>query len=235
MIPRARTAQNSPRPTSTRPKRTTRSHSFSTPTPYESPVSSPGGYSSMLPAYGRNDFEGYIFFSSDIRAATDPLRQIRHASSLFTMAARPPVIDEATALRPSLAVKNVPQHGRVGIDAFPMTATSSRRWHDHPHPALNPRASLLHGRTWARRRFFHNGAFRLSYAFEYGRAARNLGRKSVSRSIVSIFYALYLPARPAFGPPPQNISTTNPQLNVSSSHLRATNLYWEASRHHAFD
>ncbi len=114
--------------------------------------------------------EGYIFVFQDIRG--------RHKSEGQFVMSRPPrdpknasAIDEATDTKDTIdwLLKNVPNHnGRVG-----MLGVSYPGWLTvmallDPHPALkaaSPQASPAD--MFLGDDFHHNGAFRLSYGFEY--------------------------------------------------------------------
>ena len=66
-------------------------------------------------------------------------------------------------------VKNVPNNnGRVGLDGISYDGFLVTMGMINPHPALKAASEqACMGDTWLGDDFFHNGAFRLSYAFEY--------------------------------------------------------------------
>jgi hypothetical protein len=66
-------------------------------------------------------------------------------------------------------VKNVPNNnGRVGLDGISYDGFLVAMGMINPHPALKAASEqACMGDTWLGDDFFHNGAFRLSYAFEY--------------------------------------------------------------------
>jgi putative CocE/NonD family hydrolase len=128
------------------------------------------GASTMLNRYSEMMTDGYIFAFQDIRG--------RHGSEgKFVMlrpvheASDPKGIDESTDAYDSIdwLVKNVPHNnGRVGLDGTSYDGFLVTMGMINPHPALKAVSEqACMGDTWLGDDFFHNGAFRLSYAFEY--------------------------------------------------------------------
>ena len=121
-------------------------------------------------AYKELADEGYIFAFQDIRGRY-------HSEGQFVMqrAARdrkdPKAIDEATDAYDTIdwLVKNVASNnGRVGMLGVSYTGWTTAMALTDPHPALkaaSPQASPSD--MWLGDDFHHNGAFRLSYGFEY--------------------------------------------------------------------
>ncbi len=115
--------------------------------------------------------DGYIFVFADIRG--------RYKSNGTFMMQRPPrpldgpanAIDESTDTYDTIAwlLKNVPQNnGRVGMLGVSYDGWTSAMGMLDPHPALkavSPQASPAD--MFLGDDFHHNGAFRLSYGFEY--------------------------------------------------------------------
>lgn len=114
--------------------------------------------------------EGYIFVFQDIRG--------RYKSEGKFVMQRPPrdkndpkAIDESTDAYDSIAwlLKNIPNHnGRVGIFGVSYDGWLAAMAMLDPHPALqavSPQASPAD--MFLGDDFHHNGAFRLSYGFEY--------------------------------------------------------------------
>jgi putative CocE/NonD family hydrolase len=114
--------------------------------------------------------EGYIFVFQDIRG--------RHKSEGQFVMSRPPrdpknarAIDEGTDARDTIdwLLKNVPNHnGRVGMLGVSYPGWLTVMALVDPHPALkaaSPQASPAD--MFLGDDFHHNGAFRLSYGFEY--------------------------------------------------------------------
>jgi putative CocE/NonD family hydrolase len=138
-------------------------------TPYG--ISSPDkGISSMIYRYSDMVPEGYIFAFQDIRG--------RYGSEGKFVMLRPlhdpgeaRGVDESTDTYDSIdwLVKNVPNNnGRVGLDGISYDGFLVTMGMIHPHPALKAASEqACMGDTWLGDDFFHNGAFRLSYAFEY--------------------------------------------------------------------
>jgi len=132
--------------------------------------SSKGGYSSMLSRYDEMISDGYIFVFQDIRG--------RYASEGKFVMLRPihdPAdgkgIDESTDTYDTIdwLVKNVAHNnGRVGLDGISYDGFLVTMGMINPHPALKAASEqACMGDTFLGDDFFHNGAFRLSYAFEY--------------------------------------------------------------------
>ncbi len=123
-----------------------------------------GGYSDLAE-------EGYIFVFQDIRG--------RYKSEGTFVMQRPPrpvdspaqAIDEGTDTHDSIdwLLKNVPKHnGRVGMLGVSYDGWTTAMGMLNGHPALkavSPQASPAD--MWIGDDFHHNGAFRLSYGFEY--------------------------------------------------------------------
>jgi uncharacterized protein len=138
-------------------------------TPYG--ISDPsGGYSRMLYRYTNLIPDGYIFAFQDIRG--------RYGSGgKFEMLHTAPDpgdasgVDESTDTYDTIdwLVKNVKNNnGRVGMDGISYDGYLVTMGMVNPHPALKAVSEqACMGDTWLGDDFFHNGAFRLSYAFEY--------------------------------------------------------------------
>lgn len=138
-------------------------------TPYG--ISSPDkGISGMLHRYSDMIPDGYIFVFQDIRGRYGSegkfvmLHPIHDASD-------PKSVDEATDTYDTIdwLVKNVPDNnGRVGMDGISYDGYLVAMGMVNPHPALKAASEqACMGDTWLGDDFFHNGAFRLSYGFEY--------------------------------------------------------------------
>jgi putative CocE/NonD family hydrolase len=114
--------------------------------------------------------EGYIFVFQDIRG-----RYRSEGTFVMQRPARSPgdttAIDEGTDTYDTIdwLVKNVPgNNGRVGILGISYDGWTTIMGALEPHPALkaiSPQASPAD--MWLGDDFHHNGAFRLSYGFEY--------------------------------------------------------------------
>jgi putative CocE/NonD family hydrolase len=141
-------------------------------TPYG--ISSPnsaGGYSSMLARYDEMISEGYIFVFQDIRGRYASQGKFVMLHPVHDPATDPKGIDEATDTYDTIdwLVKNVPHNnGRVGMDGISYDGYLVTMGMINPHPALKAASEqACMGDTYLGDDFFHNGAFRLSYAFEY--------------------------------------------------------------------
>ncbi len=138
-------------------------------TPYG--ISSPDkGMSNMLYRYTDLVPDGYIFVFQDIRG--------RYGSEGKFVMLRPlhdpgdsEGVDERTDTYDTIdwLLKNVPHNnGRVGLDGISYDGFLVTMGMIQPHPALKAASEqACMGDTWLGDDFFHNGAFRLSYAFEY--------------------------------------------------------------------
>jgi len=129
-----------------------------------------GGYSPMLSRYDAMMTDGYIFVFQDIRG--------RYASEGKFVMLRPihhPAdgkgVDESTDTYDTIdwLIKNVPHNnGRAGLDGISYDGFLVTMGMINPHPALKAVSEqACMGDTFLGDDFFHNGAFRLSYAFEY--------------------------------------------------------------------
>jgi uncharacterized protein len=138
-------------------------------TPYG--ISAPDkGHSRMLSRYDEMMADGYIFVFQDIRGRYGSegkfvmLRPVHKASDAKG-------VDEATDTYDTIdwLVKNVKHNnGRVGMDGISYDGFLVTMGMINPHPALKAVSEqACMGDTFLGDDFFHNGAFRLSYAFEY--------------------------------------------------------------------
>jgi uncharacterized protein len=128
------------------------------------------GYSPKLYRYSHMFADGYVFVFQDIRG--------RYASEgQFVMtrpvhdAGNPKGVDESTDTYDTIEwlVKNVPKNnGSVGTAGISYGGFLAAMAMVNPHPALKAVSEqACMGDTWLGDDFFHNGAFRLSYAYEY--------------------------------------------------------------------
>ncbi len=141
-------------------------------TPYGiSSEQSSGGYSTMLRRYDEMISEGYIFAFQDIRGRYASQGKFVMLHPVHDPATDPKGIDEATDTYDTIdwLVKNVPHNnGRVGMDGISYDGYLVTMGMINPHPALKAASEqACMGDTYLGDDFFHNGAFRLSYAFEY--------------------------------------------------------------------
>ncbi|HMI51589.1 MAG TPA: CocE/NonD family hydrolase [Candidatus Saccharimonadales bacterium] len=138
-------------------------------TPYG--ISAPDkGYSPSLYRYSDMFAEGYIFVFQDIRGRYGSegkfvmLRPIHDPSD-------PQGTDESSDAYDTIdwLVKNVPHNnGRVGMDGTSYDGFLVTMGMINPHPALKAASEqACMGDVFLGDDFFHNGAFRLSYGFEY--------------------------------------------------------------------
>jgi len=117
--------------------------------------------------------DGYIFVFQDLRGRFKSDGQFVMQRNARSPAERknPKAIDEATDAYDTIdwVIKNVPNNnGRVGMLGVSYTGWTTAMALTDPHPALkaaSPQASPSD--MWLGDDFHHNGAFRLSYGFEY--------------------------------------------------------------------
>jgi uncharacterized protein len=128
------------------------------------------GYSPSLYRYSEMFADGYIFVFQDIRGRygsegkfemNRPVHDANDAKG----------VDESTDTYDTIdwLVKNVPNNnGRAGIAGISYGGFLAAMALVRPHPALKAVSEqACMGDTWMGDDFFHNGAFRLSYGFEY--------------------------------------------------------------------
>lgn len=114
--------------------------------------------------------DGYIFAYQDIRGRFGSEGKFRMNVPLHDPADSNGV-DESTDAYDTVEwlVRNVPGHnGRVGVLGVSYPGFLATMAGIHPHPAVravSPQAPMTD--TWMGDDFFHQGAFRLSYGFEY--------------------------------------------------------------------
>jgi uncharacterized protein len=125
----------------------------------------------MLRRYDEMISEGYIFAFQDIRGRYASQGKFVMLHPVHDPATDPKGTDEATDTYDSIdwLVKNVPHNnGRVGMDGISYDGYLVTMGMINPHPALKAASEqACMGDTYLGDDFFHNGAFRLSYAFEY--------------------------------------------------------------------
>ncbi|HZS07028.1 MAG TPA: CocE/NonD family hydrolase [Blastocatellia bacterium] len=115
--------------------------------------------------------DGYIFVFADIRGRYKSEGEFVMNRPLRENRSDPKATDESTDTYDTIdwLVKNVPNNnGRVGVLGVSYDGWTTAMALIDPHPALkaaSPQAAM--GDTWMGDDFFHNGAFRLSYGFEY--------------------------------------------------------------------
>jgi putative CocE/NonD family hydrolase len=140
-------------------------------TSYGISSSTGGGYSNMLGRYNEMISEGYIFVFQDIRGRYGSQGKFVMLHPVHDPATDPKGIDEATDTYDTIdwLIKNVPHNnGRVGMDGISYDGFLVTMGMINPHPALKAASEqACMGDTYLGDDFFHNGAFRLSYAFEY--------------------------------------------------------------------
>ena len=129
-----------------------------------------GAYSRFLKGDRHFYADGYIFVYQDIRGRYgsggnfEMNRPVRDPND-------PTGVDETTDTYDTIEwlLKNLPnQNGRVGIRGVSYDGFLAAMAMVNPHPALKAVSEqACMGDAWMGDDFFHNGAFRLSYGFEY--------------------------------------------------------------------
>ena len=129
-----------------------------------------GAYSRFLKGDRHFYADGYIFVYQDIRGRYgsggnfEMNRPVRDPND-------PTGVDETTDTYDTIEwlLKNLPnQNGRVGIRGISYDGFLAAMAMVNPHPALKAVSEqACMGDAWMGDDFFHNGAFRLSYGFEY--------------------------------------------------------------------
>jgi uncharacterized protein len=128
------------------------------------------GYSPKLYRYSHMFADGYVFVFQDIRG-----RYGSEGQFVMTRPVHDPGdlkgVDESTDTYDTIEwlVKNVPNNnGRVGTAGISYGGFLAAMAMVNPHPALKAVSEqACMGDTWLGDDFFHNGAFRLSYGYEY--------------------------------------------------------------------
>jgi len=128
------------------------------------------GYSPKLYRYSHMFADGYVFVLQDIRGRYGSEGQFVMTRPVHD-AGNPKGVDESTDTYDTIEwlVKNVPNNnGRVGTAGISYGGFLAAMAMVNPHPALKAVSEqACMGDTWLGDDFFHNGAFRLSYGYEY--------------------------------------------------------------------
>jgi putative CocE/NonD family hydrolase len=114
--------------------------------------------------------DGYIFVYQDIRGCYKS-EGILKLQDLFIDKKNPNSIDESTDAYDCIdwLLKNIPNNnGRVGMYGYSASGLTTLIGTIEPHPALKAASEQASPADWfIGDDFFHNGAFRLSYALDY--------------------------------------------------------------------
>jgi len=128
------------------------------------------GYSPKLYRYSHMFADGYVFVFQDIRGRYGSEGQFVMNRPVHD-AGNPKGVDESTDTYDTIEwlVKNVPNNnGRVGTAGISYGGFLAAMALVNPHPALKAVSEqACMGDGWLGDDFFHNGAFRLSYGYEY--------------------------------------------------------------------
>ncbi len=128
------------------------------------------GYSPKLYRYSHMFADGYVFVFQDIRGRFGSEGQFVMNRPVHE-ASNPKGVDESTDTYDTIEwlVKSVPNNnGRVGTAGISYGGFLAAMALVNPHPALKAVSEqACMGDAWLGDDFFHNGAFRLSYGYEY--------------------------------------------------------------------
>jgi len=128
------------------------------------------GYSPKLYRYTSMFADGYVFVFQDIRGRYGSEGQFVMNRPVHDQS-NPKGVDESTDTYDTIEwlVKNVPNNnGRVGTAGISYGGFLAAMALVNPHPALKAVSEqACMGDGWLGDDFFHNGAFRLSYGYEY--------------------------------------------------------------------
>jgi putative CocE/NonD family hydrolase len=128
------------------------------------------GYSPKLYRYSSMFADGYVFVFQDIRGRYGSEGQFVMNRPVHDPS-NPKGVDESTDTYDTIEwlVKNVPNNnGRVGTAGISYGGFLVAMALVNPHPALKAVSEqACMGDAWIGDDFFHNGAFRLSYGYEY--------------------------------------------------------------------
>jgi putative CocE/NonD family hydrolase len=128
------------------------------------------GYSPKLYTYEHMFADGYVFVFQDIRGRYGSEGQFVMNRPLHDEK-DPKGVDESTDTYDTIEwlIKNVPNNnGHVGTAGISYGGFLAAMALVNPHPALKAVSEqACMGDTWLGDDFFHNGAFRLSYGYEY--------------------------------------------------------------------
>jgi putative CocE/NonD family hydrolase len=143
-------------------------------TPYGVAHWDPIGVNVALRSLVADGSGGYIFVFQDIRgrfSSEGHFEMIRPPREAQAAGDAEPAVDESTDAWDTIdwLVRHVPgNNGRVGIRGISYNGWLATMALRNPHPALraaSPQAPV--GDLWRGDDFFHNGAFRLSYGYEF--------------------------------------------------------------------
>ena len=145
-------------------------------TPYGVDGTTRGSFSAQRPELAR---DGYIYVAEDIRGRYKSEGEFIMSRPLAGHGAGSPsanqdhnAVDESTDTFDTVdwLVKNVPgNNGRVGVVGTSYPGFLATMAGINPHPAvkaISPQAPMID--VWMGDDFFHNGAFRQSYGYDYG-------------------------------------------------------------------
>jgi len=128
-------------------------------------------YSRLLKADQQFYADGYVFVYQDIRGRYGSGGNFEMNRPVHDPK-DPQAVDESTDTYDTIEwlLRNVPNNnGRVGIRGVSYDGFLAAMAMVNPHPALKAVSEqACMGDAWMGDDFFHNGAFRLSYGFEYG-------------------------------------------------------------------
>jgi putative CocE/NonD family hydrolase len=152
-------------------------------TPYGCGGTSRSGFFAQRPELAR---EGYIYVCGDIRGRYESKGEFVMSRPMADHR-NPKAVDESTDTYDTIAwlLKNVTgNNGRVGVLGTSYPGFLAMAAGINPHPAvkaISPQAPMIN--VWMGDDFFHNGAFRQSYGYDYVYGLeRSKGRTTVTYS-----------------------------------------------------
>ena len=157
------------------------------------------GYSPSLYGFQHMFADGYVMVFQDIRGRFGSEGQFVMNRPVHD-ASDAKGVDESTDTYDTIEwlVKNVPNNnGRVGIAGISYGGFLAAMALVNPHPALKAVSEqACMGDTWLGDDFFHNGAFRLSYGYEYATTMESNKERGELKFDLDDLYEWYLRVGP---------------------------------------
>ena len=157
------------------------------------------GFSPKLYRYAHMFADGYVFVFQDIRGRYGSEGQFVMNRPVHD-AGNPKGVDESTDTYDTIEwlMKNVPNNnGRVGTAGISYGGFLAAMALVNPHPALKAVSEqACMGDAWLGDDFFHNGAFRLSYGYEYAAEMESTKENSKLKFDRDDLYEWYLHVGP---------------------------------------
>lgn len=194
------------------------------------------GYSPKLYRYSHMFADGYVFVFQDIRGRFGSEGQFVMNRPVHD-AGNPKGVDESTDTYDTIEwlVKNVPNNnGRVGTAGISYGGFLAAMALVNPHPALKAVSEqACMGDTWLGDDFFHNGAFRLSYGYEYATEMESTKENSKLKFDKDDLYDWYLRVGPLSNINKEYLHGKIPSWNSFVEHPAYDEFWREKSLAHA--